>query len=163
LFWEGEEGKQGRRADTLLSSTPPKKERREGFEKERSAGGDEVGGVGALALALFAGAAMAVTITGTPGNDSLRGTDDPDTLDGLGGMDDIFGYGGNDKIYGRAGYDLLTGDGGADRVWGGLGNDVISLQDDGEPDVVDCGAGRDKVYFGTEVDLDTLHNCERVI
>jgi Ca2+-binding RTX toxin-like protein len=183
----------------------PAKERGEGVRKSVLLVATKLAVVGALALALFAGVAMALTITGTPGNDALRGTDDPDTLDGLGGMDDIFGYGGGDTIYGRAGYDLVFGyggadvlyggggpdeimgddgvteagddflyggaggeyrmnpGGGADRVWGGLGDDVISLQDDGEPDVVDCGEGRDKVYLGTEVDLDTLHNCERVI
>jgi hypothetical protein len=40
--------------------------------------------VGALALALFAGTALTVTLIGGPNDDVLEGTPDPDTLDGRG-------------------------------------------------------------------------------
>jgi hypothetical protein len=43
-------------------------------------------------------------------------------------------------------------------VWGGAGNDVISARD-GSRDVIDCGAGLDRV---TADRRDRLRGCERV-
>jgi Ca2+-binding RTX toxin-like protein len=47
---------------------------------------------------------------------------------------------------------------GCDRVWGGAGNDVISARD-GARDVIDRGAGLDRVAADRR---DPLRRCERV-
>jgi Ca2+-binding RTX toxin-like protein len=75
--------------------------------------------VGTLALALFAGAALAVTLIGGPGDDYLEGTADSDTLDGRGGDDTINGRGGGDTLYGRTGQDFLFGAPGPDVIYAG--------------------------------------------
>jgi lysophospholipase L1-like esterase len=67
--------------------------------------------IGAMVLA---GAALAVTVVGTPKSDTLKGSAHADKLSGKGGNDQLYGYRGNDVLLGGAGADLL-----------------------------DCGAGRD--------------------
>ena len=57
----------------------------------------------ALALLLASGVAPAVTMVGTPREDTLRGTDGPDQIDGRTGDDDIFSLGGSDTLYGGKG------------------------------------------------------------
>ena len=55
-------------------------------------------------------------------------------------------YGGakGDELHGDTGNDQLFPGTGRDRVWGGAGNDTISARD-GSRDVIDCGAGLDRV------------------
>lgn len=80
------------------------------------------------------------TITGTPGNDSLRGTAQNDVLLGMGGHDTLFGLAGNDLFraapnpiqntgnsayYGGEGDDTFQADAGNDSYQGGNGIDTI--------------------------------------
>ncbi len=93
---------------------------------------------GALAPRLCNG--QTPTITGTPGNDTLKGT------------------GGRDVILAGGGDDVINGMDGGDVICGGAGNDVISARD-GSRDVIECGAGLDRV---TADRRDRLRGCERV-
>jgi Ca2+-binding RTX toxin-like protein len=115
-------------------------------------------------------------LRGRAGNDCLFGGEGADVLDGDGGNDTLSGGDGRDRLFGGAGNDRLLGGAkgdelhgdtgndqlfagtGRDRVWGGAGNDVISARD-GSRDVIDCGAGRDRV---TADRRDHLRGCERV-
>jgi hypothetical protein len=36
---------------------------------------------------------------------------------------------------------------GVDKIHGGLGNDIVVLVQDGTPDTVHCGSGRDEVHI----------------
>ena len=63
-----------------------------------------------------------------------------------------------DELHGDTGNDQLFPGTGRDRVWGGAGNDAISARD-GSRDVIDCGAGLDRV---TADRRDSLRGCERV-
>ena len=71
--------------------------------------------------------AIAATMSGTPGNDSMRGTDTGDFMRGNDGNDHLFGLGGNDTIFGDAGIDLLNGGPGVNRLVGGTGNDRFDV------------------------------------
>jgi uncharacterized protein DUF11/hemolysin type calcium-binding protein len=115
-------------------------------------------------------------LRGRAGNDCLFGGEGADVLDGDGGNDTLSGGDGRDRLFGGAGNDRLLGGAkgdelhgdtgndqlfasiGRDRVWGGAGNDVISARD-GSRDVIDCGAGLDRV---TADRRDHLRGCERV-
>jgi Ca2+-binding RTX toxin-like protein len=115
-------------------------------------------------------------LRGRAGNDCLFGGEGADVLDGDGGDDTLSGGDGRDRLFGGAGNDRLLGGAkgdelhgdagndqlfpgtGRDRVWGGAGNDVISARD-GSRDVIDCGAGLDRV---TADRRDRLRGCERV-
>jgi Domain of unknown function DUF11/RTX calcium-binding nonapeptide repeat (4 copies) len=115
-------------------------------------------------------------LRGRAGNDCLYGGEGADVLDGDGGddtlsggdgRDRLFGGSGNDRVLGGAKGDELHGDAGTDqifpgtgrdRVWGGAANDTISARD-GSRDVIDCGAGLDRV---TADRRDRLRGCERV-
>jgi Ca2+-binding RTX toxin-like protein len=115
-------------------------------------------------------------LRGRAGNDCLFGGEGADVLDGDGGDDTVsggdgrdrlFGGAGNDRVLGGAKGDELHGDAGndqlfpgsgRDRAWGGAGNDLISARD-GSRDVIDCGAGLDRV---TADRRDRLRGCERV-
>jgi len=87
---------------------------------------------------------------GGPGNDRLRGGAEGDTLTG----DD-----GNDVLSGGAGDDLLVGGRGDDILSGGAGNDVL-LANDGFPDRVECGPGRDRAVVDRKDRVSP--SCERV-
>ena len=54
----------------------------------------------ATGLTIVAGVALAVTITGTPGDDRLRGTADADTINALPGNDVVRAFRGNDTALG---------------------------------------------------------------
>jgi uncharacterized repeat protein (TIGR01451 family) len=115
-------------------------------------------------------------LRGREGNDCLWGGEGADVLDGDGGDDSLWGGDGRDRLFGGAGNDRLFGGAkgdelhgsvgddqlfpgsGRDRVWGGPGNDTISARD-GSRDVIDCGAGLDRV---TADRRDRLRGCERV-
>ena len=88
-----------------------------------------------LGLALAGGtAAVAATISGTPGDDlllgtpradSIRGLDGDDTLRGLRGADELFGNHGQDFLYWGRGRDVLGGGAGPDLLVGGPGDDRL--------------------------------------
>ena len=104
------------------------------------------------------------TITGTPGNDTLRGTGLHEVICGMDGDDTIYGgdrgdtiYGGtgNDTIYGRDHYDTIYGGDGGDTIYGGTGNDTIygergddTLYGDEGRDTIFGGQGNDTIYGG---------------
>jgi hypothetical protein len=88
------------------------------------------GKVGSSAVRSFVVAAtakscrgLAVTLTGTPGNDTLRGTSGPDVIFADGGSDVVSSGGGNDVICGGGGADRIAGGAGADFLLGGSGSD----------------------------------------
>ena len=106
-------------------------------------------------------------LTGGPGNDVLRGGARRDALQGLGGndrlgggaeSDNLNGGPGNDTLDGGNGPDHLVGGPGADTIKGGAGKDRV-IAADGEPDSVNCGAGKDSVKAD---EVDVLRGCETV-
>ena len=96
-------------------------------------------------------------ITGTDGPDTLNGTTEADTISGLGGDDTIDGKEGADVIDGGDGNDSIYSyaggeegeDGPEDRIheqiFGGAGNDTIYLIYGPSYDIVDGGAGIDRL------------------
>jgi hypothetical protein len=90
---------------------------------------------------------------GTSADDRLRGTGRRDVLLGGFGSDELRGRGGNDRLEGGHGDDVLLGGGGQDTLIGGEGRDRLAagagadtvLADDGTPDAIGCGGGRDRV------------------
>src|SRR5262249_42523977 len=66
---------------------------------------------------------LPMTLTGTPGNDTLVGGQLGDTLSGLGG---------NDTLIGGAGADWLDGGTGADTMSGGTGDDTYVVDNVGD-------------------------------
>jgi hypothetical protein len=107
---------------------------------------------------------------GGPGNDLLVGGPGNDDQDGGAGNDAVFANGGNDVSHGGAGNDRLfalarvdvhgSGDTAGDTVYGDDGTDRIFVRD-GERDVVDCGAGDDRVRADFQDVVNT--NCEHVV
>lgn len=71
-------------------------------------------------------------------NDIIPGTSGNDVLRGGAGDDEIHGMGGNDRLFG--------GDG-DDRLFGGDGNDFLNPGDNTGFDIINTGAGRDKVVL----------------
>ena len=86
------------------------------------------------------------TITGTPGDDTLRGTNGADVIMGLGGDDTITGGNGDDVICGGQGNDTLAGGNGDDVLLGGFGTDRLS-GDNGADELVG-GPGGDVLSQG---------------
>jgi Ca2+-binding RTX toxin-like protein len=92
-------------------------------------------------------------LRGGPGADVLRGDDDFEQNKNAMGRDRLSGGNGADELYGYYGDDKLVG---------GVGNDIINAHD--EPpskweDDIDCGPGRDTVYFDKGFDK-LRSNCE---
>jgi Ca2+-binding RTX toxin-like protein len=142
--------------------------------------------VAAYVLAI-APAASAARLIGTPGDDVLAGTDGRDLVFGRAGDDAIAGNGGSDLLFGQRGSDSVSGDGERDLAWGGQGSDTLeggeggdllhagrgpdvleggngrdilrAAEDDGIPDVLDCGPGRDRAVLRAG---DVAVDCERV-
>lgn len=130
-------------------------------------------------LGLASGPAQAQVIEGTSGKDNLRGT---------GGNDKLFGYGGNDRLDGKRGEDRLYGGAGSDymadsdiravdryyggpdkdfintlygdKAFAGPGGDIINTASVTKGTFVDCGPGRDAVYYLD--DKPNTKNCEKV-
>ena len=95
---------------------------------------------------------------GGSGDDFLSGTGGENTLSGAGGADVHEAKGGEDVIYAGEGADVLRGgrgqdnlqpQDGADRSFGGAGKDVMSINADERPDLIDGGGQReDEIQFG---------------
>ncbi len=98
-------------------------------------------------------------IVGTKNNDYLAGKGGNDHIYGLGGNDTILGGAGDDWLYGGNGNDVINGGPGSDHIFGGAGSDTIYAQD-GERDIIDCGAGQDRATVDA---FDVVKNCEIVI
>lgn len=121
----------------------------------------------ALICAVTAAVALAATITGTAGNDTLIGTPQADTISALDGNDVVFGLAGNDTIDAGNGDDAVYGDGrcpagatdasycstgetagdGDDAISGGDGNDRLFGQ--GGNDAISGGNGADFIDGGS--------------
>ena len=109
------------------------------------------------------------TIFGGPGRDNtLSDGVGNDELHGGAKGDDIFEGSGADTVHGGRGNDYVesaeTRRSGTDSVYGGPGNDFFVIETDGLPDLFDCGAGRDTVFYeaGKRDELDQLIDCEVV-
>jgi WD40 repeat protein len=97
-------------------------------------------------------------IVGTNRSEYLPGGGGNDRIRGRGGNDTIMGGAGNDVLAGGPGNDVIDGGPGFDRILGGKGSDTI-IASDGSVDVIDCGAGNDRVFADS---TDILRNCEAV-
>jgi hypothetical protein len=107
--------------------------------------------------------ALAKTVRGGPGNDTLVGTAGVDAIYGYAGDDDLYAGPGNDRIYGGRGKDHIWGGDGDDvivggptgdaasgtpatrheRIFGGAGNDVIVMRVPGS--ILFAGPGDDRI------------------
>jgi Ca2+-binding RTX toxin-like protein len=84
------------------------------------------------------------TLSGGRGDDTIHGDSGNDKLFGNQGVDALFGGDGSDDLWALAGADVALP--GADSLTGGAGNDKFHARD-GEPDVVDCGSGKDSAQL----------------
>lgn len=91
------------------------------------------------------GTAMADTLVGRSGDDSLKGLDGADSLFGDSGDDKLWGGAGDDRLDGGDGADTLFGGSGDDRIDGGSGSDV--LRSGGGDDTLIGGADSDRFIF----------------
>jgi hypothetical protein len=97
---------------------------------------------------------------GNGGDDKQNGYGGEDKQDGGDGNDTIDGGRGKDKQSGGNGNDDITGGPGKDNINGDAGNDTIHAQD-GEADLIDCGAGSGDVAYTDSQDHQPK-NCETV-
>jgi uncharacterized repeat protein (TIGR01451 family) len=118
---------------------------------------------------------VAVTISGTPGNDTLLGTTGPDVIVALGGNDRIVSRQGRDLICAGAGSDRIDAGSAADRVFAGAGRDRLLgrggpdlLEGSSGNDVLEGGRGADRLRGGPGIDRclggpgsDSVRGCER--
>jgi Ca2+-binding RTX toxin-like protein len=121
-------------------------------------------------------------LSGGPGADEINGLADSDVLSGGPGNDELTGKNGRDRLFGGAGNDeligglgfaalaknlrdFLVGGPGRDRIDPGFGRDTVEAgpgndlirAHDGTRDVIDCGAGSDRV---SQDRVDVLRGCE---
>ena len=75
------------------------------------------------------------------------------------GNDVLTGGAGNDDLSGGPGNDVITPGPGRDSVGAGAGNDRI-VSRDSQPDVIDCGPGRDMAIVDP---VDRVRRCETVV
>jgi serralysin len=92
------------------------------------------------------------------GRDVVLGGAGHDFVDGGSGRDRIRGGGGNDLLRGGGGDDEIDGGPGQDSIRAGAGADAVT-SGDSERDVVDCGAGRDRLLADP---VDERRGCEQV-
>ena len=86
---------------------------------------------------------------GTPAQDILVGGKGHDTLRGLAGDDQLFGGAGNDRLEGGGEGEGFPTNLYSDRLYGEGGNDVLIGGNGDAVDVLDGGAGRDRLDAGT--------------
>jgi Ca2+-binding RTX toxin-like protein len=115
--------------------------------------------IACAAFATLVPSALALTQSGTAGNDTLTGTTHADRLNGRAGNDTLRGKAGNDLLAGDQGNDRLIGGPGQDTLLGGAGNDTI-LARDGYVDTIVCGKGRDRVVADAKDHV--AKDCEKV-
>jgi Ca2+-binding RTX toxin-like protein len=121
---------------------------------ESGSDGDEYAAGG-----LFGDSPGATANSGRDGNDRLYGGGGRDMLYGFGGSDTLVGGGNDDYIFveefrTRMGRPYVAGseNPGMDFVRGGSGGDHIQSVD-GRMDVIDCGGGKDAVWFDEGLDI----------
>lgn len=114
-------------------------------------------------------APVALTLTGTDGNDVISGGNSADHLSAGAGNDSLRGYGANDTLNGGAGRDALIGDTGDDTLDGGAGKDTLDggadndtlhgrggrdlLRGDAGDDILNGNASHDRIHGGTGDDM----------
>ena len=98
-----------------------------------------------------AGGAIAATLTGSAGNDSIFGSIGPDLIDCGLGNDQSAGDRGNNTILGGDGNDHLEGGKGLDSILGGEGDDTLSGRYSN--DYLDGGNGNDWILGGQQDDV----------
>ena len=98
------------------------------------------------------------SITAFIGDDTLAGGLGNDTLDGGDGQDILNGENGNDLLIGGNGNDTLNGGDGVDTLQGGAGDDVLFVSFNAADDVIDGGAGIDRLRINTL----TLYNTNLI-
>ncbi|SOD98089.1 Ig-like domain-containing protein [Caenispirillum bisanense] len=99
------------------------------------------------------GETAAFEILGDRGNDTLLGGLGDDLLDGGDGHDILDGGAGNDILRGSAGLDRYEGGAGVDTLAGTDGDDAVRLYVLSGIEVIDMGAGDDRVYGGNGSDF----------
>jgi Ca2+-binding RTX toxin-like protein len=88
------------------------------------------------------------TIDGGPGDDLINGDEDVDFIDGGDGNDTISGGGDQDDIYGSLGNDFINGGESGDFINGGPGDDILYGGGDAADDYIVGGAGDDFIWGG---------------
>jgi VCBS repeat-containing protein len=116
----------------------------------------------ATAVIALGDAAPACTITGGPGNNTLRGTAATDVICGEDGRDTLIGLGGDDVLRGGPGHDVLNGGAGADDFEGGTGTDVARYADVPTPVTASIGDGANDGRDGGAEGDDILADVERI-
>jgi Ca2+-binding RTX toxin-like protein len=116
-----------------------------------------------VALVAIGGMALAETLTGNDRDNRLIGSNGRDSISGGGGDDLIRGLRSIDSLNGGAGNDdIYAGprdEKARDTVAGARGNDFVYVRNrPAAEDVVNCGAGRDRVVADSK---DVLSGCER--
>ncbi len=92
----------------------------------------------------------AVTIVGTPGDDTITGTFKADVIRTFAGDDVISGLAGEDRVCANRGNDTINGGGASDLLFGGRGRDAIA--GDANYDTINGGRSVDScedTYFNT--------------
>jgi hypothetical protein len=76
----------------------------------------------------------------------------------------LSGNRGDDVVTGNHGNDSVFGGWGRDRAFGGDGNDELhALAPDGQPDLLNCGTGKDRAWvLRSERPRTQLVGCEKV-
>src|ERR671920_1580912 len=133
-----------------------------------------VGTVG-LGVFLVAGVALAMTITGTSGQNNITATNKADNIAASANRDVVNGKGGPDRIFGDGGNDTLDGGAGRDHIESGDGDNVacgndgdgdwVSVVDNDTNDFVSGGNGTDDVCVVDLIDGesdDYSDSCEEV-
>ncbi len=105
------------------------------------------------------GAGIPGLLIGGPGADRVTGGPAGDTLSGVGDADVLIGGDGPDRLLGGNRGDSLVGGSGEDRLLGEQGPDRLRARD-GERDVVDGGASRDRATADRK---DRIRDVEQVI
>jgi Ca2+-binding RTX toxin-like protein len=111
---------------------------------------------------------------GGAGNDRLSGWNAGDVAWAGSGNDTVGGGNGHDELHGGTGDDTVAGGTGGDLLWGGHGTDTLrggpsadtlhALAADGNPDTLDCGAGRDTARVrSSERPTTTIVGCEIIV
>ncbi|NJO32016.1 MAG: hypothetical protein HC869_01655 [Rhodospirillales bacterium] len=101
------------------------------------------------------GTALADTMSGGLGNDTLTGERGDDRLDGSAGADSLSGGSGNDTLLGADGNDILDGGSGTDSLTGGAGNDSYVVDATTDVIVEVAGGGTDTVQSSVTLTLGT--------
>lgn len=117
-----------------------------------------------VALVVVGGVALAQTLTGNNGDNRLIGSNQRDSISGGGGDDLIKGLRSIDSLNGgRGNDDIYAGprdERARDTVVAAAGKDFVKVFNrPAAKDVVNCGAGRDRVIADSR---DVLSDCERV-